>query len=136
MFFMKKIALPRTLFTQKMIPASAMTQITCVNIYKDGKFNMNGKLVAILGGKTLEISFTNDGQHFLLEESSCDAQSIRFPKSGSRKILAVTELLEQQHIMLPAKYEVWLTEDGVWQGDLLENPTLSQSAKLRSLKKH
>ncbi|MBR5536366.1 MAG: hypothetical protein IKU58_00515 [Clostridia bacterium] len=133
---MKKTALPRTMFTQKMVPASTMNQITCVNIYKDGKFNMNGKLAASLGGKTLELSFTDDGQHFLLEESSGGAQSVRFPKSGSRRMLMVTELLEQQHIMLPAKYEVWLTEDGVWQGDLLENPMLSQSPKLRSSKKH
>ena len=133
---MKKIALPRTMFTQKMIPASTISQTTCVNIYKDGKFNMNGKLAAILGGKTLELSFTDDGQHFLLEESSGGVQSVRFPKSGSRKLLVVTALLEQQHIMMPAKYEVWLTEDGVWQGDLLENPMLSQSPKPRSSKKH
>ena len=85
---------------------------------------------------SMSLHSREQGEHFLLEESSCDAQSVRFPKSGSRKILAITELLEQQHIMMPAKYEVWQTEDGVWQGDLLENPTLSQSAKLRSLKKH
>ena len=110
--------------------------LVILNIYKDGKFNMNGKLAAILGGKTLELSFTDDGQHFLLEESSGGVQSVRFPKSGSRKLLVVTALLEQQHIMMPAKYEVWLTEDGVWQGDLLENPMLSQSPKPRSSKKH
>ena len=36
---------------------------TCVNIYEDGKFNMNGKLAEKLGGKEVAIKLLPDGKY-------------------------------------------------------------------------
>lgn len=131
---MKKIALPRTQFTK--IITSTPPQMHFVTIYKDKRFCMNPKLAAILAGKPLEIAFTEDGKHFMLAESSNAMDGLRFSKTGSKKLHTAVELLDQLHIMLPARYEVWHTDDGFWQGDLLENPTQSQSKKPPSSKKH
>lgn len=131
---MKKIPLPRAQFTK--IITNTPPQTHFVTIYKDKRFCMNSKLAAILAEKPLEIAFTEDGKHFMLAESSNSTDGLRFSKSGSKKLHAAVELLDQLHIMLPARYEVWHTDDGFWQGDLLENPTQSQSKKPPSSKKH
>lgn len=131
---MKKIALPRAHFTK--IITSAPLQTHFVTIYKDNRFCLNPKLAAILAGKPLEIAFTEDGKHCMLAELDNATEGIRFSKSGAKKLPVAAELLNQVHIMLPARYEVWCTEDGFWQGDLLENPTQSQSKKPPNSKKH
>lgn len=56
--------------------------------------------------------------------------SIRFPKSGSRKLSSVVLLLQQQKVTLPARYDVWYNESGkFWLGDLDENPTIRRGVK-------
>lgn len=131
----KKIAMNRDLFTHTITPPEKLAQMTCVNIYEDGKFNMNGRLANKLGGKSLEIAFTEDGVHFMLMETTVSDFTVCFPKNGSRKLPDVIEHLKKQKIMLPARYEVWLTDEGHWQGDLLENPTPLQSGKHHNSKK-
>ena len=112
------------------------TSIVCVNIYKDGRFNMNGKLAEKLGGKTLWLAFTQDAQHFMLKEDESH-NAVAFPKNGSKKLDDVLELLNNRKVLLPAKYEVWYDEeDDSWQGDLIENPFPQQSVKPRSLRKN
>lgn len=132
----KRISLPRNLFSKTICPPEKLGQMMCVNIYNDGKFNMNGRLATKLGNKALDLAFTEDGTHFILLETSDSLSAIKFPKSGSRKLPEVTELLKGRKIVFPAKYEVWLTDEGHWQGDLLANPTQPQSGKHRSLKKN
>jgi len=131
---MKKTALSRAQFTRVII--SSAKQAHFVTVYKDGRFAMNSKFAEILAGKPLEIAFTEDGRHLMLAESGNTSDGVCFSNTGSKKLHMATELLNQLHIMLPARYEVWLTEEGFWQGDLLENPTLPQSKKPRSTKKN
>lgn len=125
----KKNQLDLSLFTQRISPPENRSTVLCVNILADGKFNMNGKLSEKLGGKALEILFTDSGRNFLIAEKGEMEMPITFPKSGSRKLPVIADMLKRQKISLPAKYEVWQRDDGYWQGDFLENPTVSQSVK-------
>ena len=130
----KKNQLELGMFTQRISPPENRSTALCVNILADGKFNMNGKLAEKLGGKTLEILFTDSGRNFLIAEKGEMEMPITFPKSGSRKLPVLADMLKRQKISLPAKYEVWQRDDGYWQGDFLENPTVSPSAKPHNLK--
>ena len=71
-------------------PPSNRLASMCVNIYEDGKFNLNGKLAAKIGGKKLGIRLTRDGKYLCLIENG----DIAFPKSGSCKIPEVTTKLK------------------------------------------
>ena len=127
---------PMEQFSVAISNPSNRTSVICVNIYKDGRFNMNGKLAEKLGGKTLHLAFTADAQHFMMKEDPA-SDAVVFPKNGSKKLEDVLELLNSQKILMPAKYEVWYDEgDNYWQGDLTENPILPQSAKPHSSKKN
>ena len=115
-------------------PANRLTS-ACVTIYEDGRFNMNGKLAGNLGGKKIAVSFTTDANHFALKEEN-GANSIFFPKNGSKKLDAVSTLLKNIKIAFPAKYDVWYNEEGgFWQGDLPVNPTQLPSTRRHSSKK-
>lgn len=130
----KKISLDQ--FSVTISNPANRTSIVCVNITKDGSFNMNGKLAKVLGGKTLWLAFTPDAQHFMLKESK-DVNAMAFPKNGSKKLEDVKDLLNSKGVLLPAKYEVWSNEeDDCWQGDLSENPIPPRSAKPRSSQKN
>ena len=110
--------------------------LICVNIYNDGRFNMNGKLTEKLSGKALRLAFTSDAQHFMLKEDD-SPDAVKFSKNGSKKLDDVLTLLNNQKVLLPAKYEVWYEKsEDYWQGDLIENPIPPQSAKPRSSKKN
>ena len=112
-------------------PANRMT-VVCVNIYKDGRFNMNGKLSEKLGGKKLKLAFTPDAAHFMLQEGA-DPDAVSFPKNGSKKLEDVLTLLNQRKIPLPARYDVWYNDaESFWQGDMVENPTQSHPAGHRN----
>lgn len=95
-----------------------------VNIHENGKFNLNGNLNEKLKGKTVCLRFTNDAKHFMLIESMLiesdyPSNSFAFPKSGSRKLTEVFELLKKNKISFPASYPVWKNESGgFWQGYL------------------
>ena len=54
----------------------------CVNIYSDGRFNLNGKLIEKIGCSKVSIRFTRDGKYLCLAENG----DISFPKSGSRNL--------------------------------------------------
>lgn len=104
----------------------------CVNIYSDGRFNLNGKLIEKIGCSKVSIRFTRDGKYLCLAENG----DISFPKSGSRKLPDVLEKLKGTKITYPAKYEVVCSEaTRTWQGVYEENPTKSPSEKVRSTKK-
>ena len=95
-----------------------------VNIHENGKFNLNGNLNEKLKGKTVCLRFTSDAKHFMLIESDDPSDSFAFPKSGSRKLTEVFELLKRNKISFPASHLVWKNENGgFWQGDFAENPT-------------
>ena len=53
-----------------------------VNIYSDGRFNLNGKLTEKIGNRKVSVRFTKDGKYLCLAENG----DISFPKSGSRKL--------------------------------------------------
>ena len=113
-------------------PPSNRLASMCVNIYADGKFNLNGKLVEKLGSKKLSIRFTRDGKHLCLVENG----DISFPKSGSRKLPDLMEKLHGAKITFPARYEVYYSEPtNTWQGIYEENPTKLPSEKARSTRK-
>ncbi len=115
-------------------PANRLSVI-CVNIYKDGRFNMNGKLAEKLGGKKISIRFTKDARHLVMIESE-DTNAIPFPKNGYKKLEEVSKLLAIHKISLPAQFEVWYDEEEkTWRGELAENPTIPQPGKPRSSKK-
>ena len=79
-----RTSLPRNLFSKIISPPEKLCQMMCVNIYDDGKFNMNGKLANKLGNKTLTLSFTEDGTHFLIQETSERLSAIKFPKADQK----------------------------------------------------
>ena len=110
-------------------PPVSRTDILCVNLYADGKFNLKGKLAEALRGKSLQISFTDDAKHLcLIERDSVNA--VRFPKSGSRKLDHALQPLKSRKIPLPAKHEVhYCEEHKFWQGDLTENPTVEKALR-------
>lgn len=111
--------------------------ITCVNIYDDGKFNMNGKLSSILGGKALQIRLTDNCRNMCILELDNGIKLIKFPRSGSRKVPKLVQLLKSHGISFPAKYEFWYSEAmESWQGEYVENPTKKPLAKPQSLKKN
>jgi hypothetical protein len=114
---------PLEQFTFVIAPPASRTDILCVNLYADGRFNLNGKLAEALRGKSVQISFTDDAKHLcLLERDSVNA--VKFPKSGSRRLEQALQHLKSHKIPIPAKYEVhYCEEHKFWQGDLIENPT-------------
>ena len=104
----------------------------CVNIYSDGRFNLNGKLIEKIGCSKVSIRFTRDGKHLCLAENG----DISFPKSGSRKLPDLLEKLKGTKITFPARYEVIYSEPThSWQGCYAENPTKLPSEKVRSTRK-
>ena len=103
-----------------------------VNIYADGKFNLNGKLIEKIGNKKLSIRFTQDGKYLCLIENG----DISFPKSGSRKLPELITKLKGTKITYPARYEIVYSETThTWQGVYEENPTRLPSEKARSTRK-
>lgn len=117
-----KKVIPMNQFTIQITPPETRSNMLAVNLYEDGKFNMNGKLLQVLGGKCINIIFTADCKNICLQET--DDNGIRFAKNGSHKLPECTQLLKEHKIAFPAKYEVWFCETlGVWQGALIENPT-------------
>lgn len=50
----------------------------CVNIYSDGRFNLNGKLIEKIGCSKVSIRFTRDGKYLCLAENG----DISFPKAA------------------------------------------------------
>ena len=57
---------PLEQFTFVIAPPASRTDILCVNLYADGRFNLNGKLAEALRGKSVQISFTDDAKHLCL----------------------------------------------------------------------
>ena len=103
-----------------------------VNIYSDGRFNLNGKLTEKIGNRKVSVRFTKDGKYLCLAENG----DISFPKSGSRKLPDLLEKLKGTKITYPARYEVVYSEPThSWQGCYEENPTKLPSEKVRSTKK-
>ena len=116
-------------------PTNRLTS-TCVMVYENDRFNMNGRLAEKLGGKKVAVAFTVDAKHFALKEDN-GSDSIFFPKSGSKKLSTVSALLKDSKIAFPAKYDVWYNDEGrFWQGDLLENPMQRLPVKRPSSKKN
>lgn len=112
-------------------PANRLASM-CVNIYADGRFNLNSKLIEKLGSRQLSVRFTRDGKYLCLIENG----DIAFPKSGSRKFPDMIERLKGTGITYPARYEVAYSEKTrSWQGVYEENPTKSPSGKARNTKK-
>ena len=133
------------MYQQKKIPADQFSVVItnpenrlntmCVNIYEDGKFNMNGKLSEKLAGSKMYIAFTPDARHFLMKKSD-EPGAIAFPKSGSKKIEQVAKHLTDQKILFPAKFNVWYDEEeDTWRGNLSVNPILPLSGQARGSKK-
>lgn len=123
---MKK-ALKLEKYTVKIAPPENRLQAQCVNVYADGKFNMNEKLKKVLGQKSFLLRFTEDAKHFALIPEDEKDGVIRFPKSGSRKLPDVVEALRGKSVSFPARFDVWFNEEEqFWQGDLQENPTQKQ----------
>jgi hypothetical protein len=113
-------------------PPSNRLASMCVNIYEDGRFNLNGKLTEKIGGKKLEIRFTRDGRYLCLIENG----DIAFPKSGSRRLPDLIDKLKGTKVSYPARYEVSYSESThTWQGAYEENPTKPPSEKARSTRK-
>lgn len=133
---MKRKIIDRNLFIQPVIPPENRYTMMSVTVYSDGKFNMNGKLSEKLGGKRLSISFTADAKNFILAEAPDSNIAIAFPKNGSKIIPSALEIVKKGKLPLPAKYEVWLADDGIWQGDYVENPTSLHAGKHHSSKKY
>ena len=133
---MKRKIIDRNLFTQSVMPPENRYTLMSATVYSDGKFNMNGKLSERLGGKRLCISFTADAKNFILEEEPDSSIAIAFPKNGSKIIPSALEIIKKGKLLLPAKYEVWLADDGIWQGEYVENPTSSPAGKHHSSKKY
>lgn len=104
----------------------------CVNIYADGRLNLNGKLIEKIGSRKLSIRFTRDGKYLCLAENG----DISFPKGGSRKLPDIIDKLKGTKITYPARYEVVYSEfTHTWQGVYEENPTKSPSEKVRNTRK-
>ena len=113
-------------------PPTNRLESMSINIYADGKFNMNGKLSEKLGSKSLEIRFSEDCRYICL----LDNGNISFPKNGCKKIPEVVEILKKKNILFPAKYEMQYSDNTKsWQGVYTENPIKLPSEKVRSTKK-
>ena len=118
---MAKILLSLSDFTVEIRAPENRMHIVCLYIHEDGKFNMNGRLAQILGGKRLKVYFLETARNLALVEAE---DGIAFPKSGSHKLPEAAEFLKKHKITLPAQFEVWYNEQGgFWQGDYVENPT-------------
>lgn len=114
-------------------PTNHLTAKTIV-IHENGRFNMNSRLAADLGGKKVAVSFTADAEYILLSERS-DGELIYFPKSGSKKLDKALSFLKEHKVSLPATYEAWQRdEEDCWQGDPVKNPTISPSKRRRNSK--
>ena len=133
---MKK-TLKRENFTILILPPENRVSIQCVRIYEDGKFNMNGKLASVLGGQSFEIRFTKDAESLALFPAENRPETVRFPKSGSRKLPDATRFLTQNKFAFPAQYDVWFNEaESFWQGDLIANPARGRSKQRPNTKKN
>ncbi|MDF1493825.1 hypothetical protein [Caproiciproducens sp. CPB-2] len=80
--------IPLDSFTIVVAPPVNRLFTTCINIYQDGKFNMNGKLSSILGGKFLQIRLTDNCRNMcILEADSAGARQLRAGKENISKTL-------------------------------------------------
>ena len=127
--------LPLEKFTIVVSPPESRNEAMFISITENGRFNLNGKLAALLHGKPIQVRFTDDGKHLCLLEST-SKEGISFPKSGSRKLDQVMSILKSQKITIPAKYSVRYDEvQKIWQGDVIENPTQRQTQHVTNSKK-
>ncbi len=118
--------LPLEQFTVLISPSESRSDLMYVSIWSDGRFRLNGKLAAALHGKPVQILFTEDAKHLCMMESA-SAETIKFPKNGSRKLDSVIRLLKSNKIPFPAKYIVhYNNEEKHWQGEITANPTQEQ----------
>lgn len=114
-------------------PGCVSTRLPYITVQENGRCSFNSHLSPLLNGKTIEIRFTNDGQQICLTDATKDCTAITFPKSGSKKIGAVVEVLERLSIAFPAKYQMQYGEKTKsFQGVHIENPTKRPSKKGRS----
>ena len=121
--------LPLEQFTFIITPPVSRADSLCVNLYTDGKFNLNGKLAAALRNKPIQVLFTDDAKHLCLVERA-SPEAIIFPKSGSKRLEQAIHHLKARKIPLPAKYEVHYSDvHKFWQGDLVENPTQEKTQR-------
>lgn len=124
---MARIPLSLRDFTVEIRAPENRMHIVCLYIHEDGKFNMNGRLAQILGGKRLKVCFLESAKNLALVEAN---DGISFPKSGSYKLPDAAEFLKKHKITMPAQFEVWHNEQGgFWQGDYVENPTTGPCKK-------
>lgn len=123
-------------FTFIVDPPDSHTNSLYVNIYADGRLNLNGRLAAELSGKPVQIRFTGDAKHFCIIESDSE-NAVKFPKNGSKRLPSALEHLKGHKIALPARYEVnYNKELAFWQGDYSENPPKSKPKSQASLKQN
>ena len=127
--------LPLEQFTFIATPPELRAQALCVNIYANGRLNLNGKLAEKMSGKNLQIRFTEDAKHLCLIEVSQD-QAIRFPKNGSKRLPSVIDYLKAHRMSFPARYLINYDEtQNFWQGDYYENPIHAQAPVQSNSKK-
>lgn len=124
-------SISRDKFTVQIMPNKKAVALS-LSINENGFLQLNRNLADSIKGIWLNLFFTEDGKHLLLEKAENeDEASVKFAKSGRRKISDAADFLKDKNASFPVRFSVWKNENDAWQGDIQENPILRLSGKVR-----
>lgn len=124
-------SISRDKFTVQIMPNKKAVALS-LSINENGFLQLNRNLADSIKGIGLNLFFTEDGKHLLLEKAENeDEASVKFAKSGRRKISDAADFLKDKNASFPVRFSVWKNENDAWQGDIQENPILRLSGKVR-----
>lgn len=127
----KSNSISRDKFTVQIMPKKNTGSLS-LSINEDGFVQLNKNLADSIKGLLLNLFFTEDGKHLLLEKTENeDEASIKFAKNGRRKIPDASDFLKEKNAVFPVRFSVWQNENNAWQGDIQENPIQRLSGKGR-----
>lgn len=127
----KSNSISRDKFTVQIMPKKNTGSLS-LSINENGFLQLNRNLADSIKGIWLNLFFTEDGKHLLLEKAENeDEASVKFAKSGRRKISDAADFLKEKNVVFPVRFSVWQNENNAWQGDIQENPIQRLSRKVR-----
>jgi len=131
-----RIDIPLEKFVITIEPPQNRLANMSVYIHRDGKVNLNGRLVSQINKEKILLSFTEGYRNLCIKADSEHPSSRKLPKSGALKVASVSEGLEKCGISFPAQYDCWHSVSlECWQGNLIENPIKPPVGKHPNLQK-
>lgn len=122
-----------TVLVTPIVPQATMRVI----VEETGGILLSSKIAEKLSKTPVLIQFNQDYTAIQIMQTTAEASSIVFPKSGRKAGLNAAEILKQNRIPLPAVfYGCFCADSSKWWGERQQNPILRHSQTTRSTKKN